>query len=883
MMNRYIIRLWYAVLLAVSLPLLACERDADDNVAEYGYVQFKLIKADSNSASTFSTRAGDELEYLSDAYKLTVVMQHDGSTIRQTLPLSAYNTENAAWGMQSEKLRLMTGRYEVIGFYLYNNLDEELLSGDGRGDFLVEEGGLVVKPIEVKTVKRGKVSFCLTKEFTRADEGCYRFDAIKTIDISVRNRFTQQTTTFERLTVKYEERFSDGSADESLYPDRNALESYAVCDTLLWIEAGDYTITGYTTYSDKRGKTRLETVVDDLGVEFKVEDNTTTRNVELPIRLALTAEHIKDYIALREIWLALDGENWTFHGEEYAKGTNWDFNKDIDMWGEQPGVTLDGDGRVVSLNISGFGARGIVPDAIGQLTELRVLYLGNHNEMLGGFDSGATMVQAKASARLSATDYYEKFVRRDAREELSEELKTVINRDAEQRPIIASRIELKDMAFGNLTNDIRGISRAMMRLTQLEQFFIANSPITADSFFVEVSKESEFYDERDEWQWSNFTQLTDVEIYNCSKLTRLPMEFLGALPAVQSLNLSANKSISGEQLKADWEAIIDSPMGATLQILYLGYNNLRETPSYDYLSRMSKLGLLDCTNNCLERIHPFGKLITPAKLYYDFNHITEIHAADDGYFCGLSQMEEFSARNNSLSVLPDIFTARSVYTMVSANFSNNRIDRLENGTAWRGINAATLNLSNNRFAELPAEIMQSGSMVETLMLSGNGIRHIAKGALTGKNSEYLRTIDLSFNRLTELPYDDFSVSNMPYLYGLDLSSNAFKEFPYAPLTIDHLTVMSIRQQRDDEGNRTLREWPTGLYTCPRLTAFYIGSNDLREVVDTISPYILLFEIKDNPNISIDLSAVCPYIELGYYELIYDSTQDIRGCDALDLD
>jgi hypothetical protein len=137
--------------------------------------------------------------------------------------------------------------------------------------------------------------------------------------------------------------------------------------------------------------------------------------------------------------------------------------------------------------------------------------------------------------------------------------------------------------------------------------------------------------------------------------------------------------------------------------------------------------------------------------------------------------------------------------------------------------------------------------------------------------------------LKEIPYDDFSALNIPYLYGIDLSSNAFEAFPYAPLGINTLTVMSIRQQRDDAGNRTLREWPTGLYTCPKMSAFYIGSNDLRKIEDTISPYILLFEIKDNPNISIDLSGVCPYIEMGYYELIYDSTQDIRGCDALNLD
>jgi hypothetical protein len=71
--------------------------------------------------------------------------------------------------------------------------------------------------------------------------------------------------------------------------------------------------------------------------------------------------------------------------------------------------------------------------------------------------------------------------------------------------------------------------------------------------------------------------------------------------------------------------------------------------------------------------------------------------------------------------------------------------------------------------------------------------------------------------------------------------------------------------------------------CPKLSALYIGSNDLRKIEDTISPYIMIFEIKDNPNISIDLSSVCDYIAIGYYLLIYDTWQDIRGCDAIVLD
>ena len=422
-----------------------------------------------------------------------------------------------------------------------------------------------------------------------------------------------------------------------------------------------------------------------------------------------------------------------------------------------------------------------------------------------------------------------------------------------------------------------------MRLTKLEQFFIANAPITADEFFVDVEEDSPYYDEQASWSWAQFEQLMDVEIYNCPNLKRLPMEFLASLPKLQSLNVAMNYGISGEQLKSDWEAFIDGESGDEIQILYLSYNNLRETPSHDYMKRMIKLGYLDCSSNKLEVVHSLGKEISPATLIFDYNNISTITVEPGDYFCGMSQLETFTCSNNRLRRLPDLFSARSIYTMLTANFSSNEISELENGDEWRGINTETLNLADNRLTTLPKRIMQSGSSVQTLMLSANGMRTIEEGALTGANSEMLTTIDLSFNRLKELPYNDFSISNIPYLYGIDLSSNAFEEFPYAPLSVDRLTVLSIRQQRDDEGNRTLKEWPTGIGTHKSMAALYIGSNDLRRIDDTISPYILLFEIKDNPNISIDLSSVCPYIEMGYYQLIYDSTQDIRGCDALNLD
>ena len=70
-----------------------------------------------------------------------------------------------------------------------------------------------------------------------------------------------------------------------------------------------------------------------------------------------------------------------------------------------------------------------------------------------------------------------------------------------------------------------------------------------------------------------------------------------------------------------------------------------------------------------------------------------------------------------------------------------------------------------------------------------------------------------------------------------------------------------------------------------MRALFLGGNNIGKVPDTetISYLIYVLDISDNPNIIINVSDVCPYIKAGMYNLIYDPTQDIRGCDALDLE
>ena len=93
-------------------------------------------------------------------------------------------------------------------------------------------------------------------------------------------------------------------------------------------------------------------------------------------------------------------------------------------------------------------------------------------------------------------------------------------------------------------------------------------------------------------------------------------------------------------------------------------------------------------------------------------------------------------------------------------------------------------------------------------------------------------------------------------------------------------MFAIRGQRNEKGERCLKEWPQGVYNHTGLRALYIGSNDLGLIDDTISYLIYYLDISDNPNIVFDASDICYAIQQGAYILIYDKTQNILNCDIL---
>ena len=882
------------LLLLVTMLTFAVTSCSDDETegwdGTYGYVQFKLSK----KVSTRATRAAalDKLEKLDDAKKIKVVMEHNGTTVSQTLVLNSYNSENAEYGLRSEKLQLASGTYTVIGFYLYDAVDEELLASSAGETFTVVGGGLEVQNLMVETVERGKVKFNLVKEWekTRAGNTEYLFSNIRLIDISVTNLFTRETFTFPGVKVKYKE-----ASEEHQNPD-DENDKYmevgtAYCDSTVWLPAGTYQVTSYTTYGQTGAvKTKYETQ-PVKGEAFIVEDNQLNDKAQVPILLSKTKEYIKDYEALKAIWESLQGKEWSFYGDATFKGANWNFNKELDMWGDQPGVTLNSNGRVTGLVLAGFGAKGIVPDAIGQLTELQVLNLGSHDEKIGAniftdYDANILTAAKKQSMR---HDYETKFLKYDPRIHMSEMIIESVNSDKNLKHGMTriqkdSRVNLKDAQIGTMTNQITGVSKAIYRLTKLQQFYIGNSPVTSGEVCAKFYNEGDavygqFAQEFKEEDWDNMTNLTDIELYNCPKISRIP-DFYYNLPNLQAMNLARCKGISAAQLRDDWERLATEKTGKTLQILYLSYNNLEEFPDTWALSRMTNLGLLDLAYNNIKKVHPFGKEITLSSLYLNNNQIEEIPAD----LCGFTDdVETLTFAHNKLKKIPNIFDASSVRVMGSVDFSYNDITGVDtsNGT-YKGINASTVSLSYNKIEKFPSELFAAGSPITSIDLSGNQMRTIPKGSIKGKNAYLLQVIDLRFNKLTSLS-DDFRSTTLPYITNMDVSYNCFSEVPTQPLNSANLRAFAINHQRDANENRCLRTWPTGITSCPSLIQFQIGSNDIRKVEEKLTYHLYIVNIKDNPNISIDVTSVCPYIKAGAYRLFYDKTQDIRGCDALDLE
>lgn len=865
----------------------------DNRDLDYGYVQFKLYKEASygtpegDDAQTLSRAVKPQLDYLAEASKVQVTLTAGEQTIVQTLTLSAADAASAEYGMRSAKLKLLTGNYSITRFTLFDAEDQELYNGTAADPTLtVVSGGLTVHDLTVNVQPRGKVRFTLTKDMSgfnppksRSVSREYIFEEIGSFDVTVQNTETNNLVSFEKLPATFSIHF-DGSGT-------GYQTSTCACDSLLSLAAGNYAVIRYVTY-DSDG-ILLETNTSPAESPFTVEDNRTT-DADVAVTLYEADEYMKDHYALYAIWKALNGPKWSYEGENYPAGSNWDFNKDPDLWSYQPGVEVHTNGRIAKIDISGFGFSGDMPKELGQLTELVELYLGTHNDTNVGFkdptldpdqsltersrnrmENHRALLHAMHPAtqmswpcafalrehgiHIRATELYDQGYTEDQIFEAS------TGRQRDIRPM--------DTSHGKLCNGLRSLPAEIGNLKKLEYLYIANSAIESLPDYEGEGREG----------MSGLAACTDFEVYNCPNMKKFPRA-IAKMPKLVAANLSNNKQWEAQDLHDGLTELAEGPSKEYIQMLYLTDNSLEELPaSFRNLKRMS---LLDLTHNNIHTLHPLGEEVAPVELVFSHNQIEEIPVDENGRFCNMDDLTEFSFSFNKLKKFPNIFSSEMISAISNVDFSYNDLQDYtdEEAAAFKGIYVQTLTLAGNPgLTKYPKWLGDSDSEVSYIILRGCGLTEFPEGCFEGKYSSRLISFDLTYNRLTDLP-DDFSADTLPYLYGLDLSQNAFAKFPYEPMTCKGLTVFAIRGQRDEQGERCLREWPTGVYQHTGLRGFYIGSNDLRKIDDTISTAIWTLDISDNPNITFDASDVCYAWENGAYILIYDKTQNITNCEAM---
>lgn len=841
-------------LLSSVLLFTGCTDEAEP-VSEpgYGYVQFHLFKKGSY------TKAGDKLEYLRDAAKIRVTLRsQDNDIITPVAVVEAVDKNLSEWGLQTAKIRLIAGKYTMTAYEIYDGLDNSVLVGAPSETVVldVKANGIVSEDIALNVVDRGWAKFRLVKDLSEivgtragkdgADE--HPFYGIQSVDLTVKNKNTGEITEITNIEVTH--KFVDG--EKAADPDY--VSGICVSDTLVALKGGTYTVTKFRTYFDYFRKV-YETSTNVAENEFVVKDNQET-DADVPVTLHTTSGHVQDALALREIWEALDGPNWRI---------KWEFNCDVDAWTANTGVQILGNGRVASLDLTGTGAKGAMPAAIAKLTELRKLTLGTigYNAAAGG----TTVTTGRKLTYFTPEDHEADrrltIGTRDPRSRFSKELQQSFEIAGDPvKPGVKSLSERMPVMYKPEVNatDIVSLPDEINQLKNLEHITIAFSPIK--TFPADMS---------------GLTALTDVEIFACTELTEFP-KGLATCPKLTSLTYSFNVNTAISSMEEGLSAINNGPASKTIQLLYFPNQRIDNMPDLSNIPRLSVLVIQGCGLKSFTA--PFSKDQFFVQFMASDNELTSLPRDEKGNFLAYNaETEEVNFSGNKFTELPDIFDAKSAYQVGTVDFSKNQIASVEHGDAYRGIKAATFDISYNKLKELPVQLFgTSSSSISYLKIDGNGMEKISKEAIEGKYTYRTTTISMAYNKLKSLP-DEFDSLTFPYLSGIDMSYNRFDYFPYTAVNNQYLSVFIFRHQRDADGDRCMRTWPAGIgQALAGLRALYLGSNDIRVVTDQLSYMIYNLDIQDNPNISIDVSAVCSYIKSGWFNLMYSPGQDIRGCD-----
>lgn len=851
------------ILLAASL-LTGCADDEQQPGKGYGYLQFHIQKE-----STRAITEGNPLVHLADARKVKLSLRYNGRFIEQTLNLEAVSAEAAEYGLYTENIKLQSGDYQLLGYAIYG----EYRSGD-MPDILqvvtleeaeqihVSPASLTRHDLYVEAREYGTFSTRIIRlepeVQTRAGSPIYSelfdYDDVDSVQF-VLERSEADVIYREDCKVKAYRSLSDDAP--TFYTDS------------IQVQSGQYTITHFELFN----RQRRFMYAQDVEIPFQVSHFQLSQP-EVGVQLSENGS-VRDGIALKQIWDAMDGPSWSFH-DQSGYGSNWVFTlsdgspRPVSAWVNQVGVVTNSFGRVISLNLGAFNPLGNVPDALGELDALERLYLGEHTDDVYYTLEGVGDIHYRISPYLlsQTTDI------RQHRMEIARE-RAFLRSLAEATPLqqalsplaasstqsqisrlrYATRVETGSNAPANR---ITGITEKIGQLENLQELYIANTLITK----LPASM-------------SQLTNVTDLELFN-NPLTELDGDVFKGMENLTAVNIDRLFNLSESQINAAMDKMFQ--YCPKIQLLYLCHCRLTHAPSK--LNLLTDLRLLDLSHN---RISSMPSLLpmAPIQVILDHNQLTSLPAD----FCKIDDIESFSCTDNLLQEFPVVLSnLQSQYSFEKVNLSGNRIHGFQSG--FQGIRCEQLFLSSNQMGRrngesgkgyMPEEFARTKSVINYLDLAFNNIDTLRNAAIRGLSS--VQAFDLSKNFLRYLP-SAFNSETFPWLTGLDLSANRFEGFPANVLNVLSLTQLVIKDQgyfRDEAETqwvRTMTEWPAYLHLHASLTTVNMSGNDFREVT-TFPSNLNSLNICGNPNIRMTIPADVWYrMQNGLFVLYMDKDQNV---------
>lgn len=830
--------------------------------SKYGFIQLKLQK----KGATKGLVEGGELDYLREARKIELVMMQNNRTIRQSVNLHAVNDQAAEFGLTSDRIQVLAGNYDITGYVIYG----QEVTADNRMEILqiadleeplkvtVEQEFLTNVQLAIEAQLTGKLALILDKDMSgvQPDENQWKKSVATQAEY---DNFNYASTDSVTVFLRYGQ---NGAALSYTFKAKQRNKELLLSTDTLNLPEGQYTMTQFQLRNAKREIIYAATQQRVYDVKhFELTRDT----VNVAIQMNGT---IRDGIALRNIWEAMDGANWYYQGQNSSTGVNWLFTyadgtpRPVDAWTRQPGVSIDNNGRVKGLDLGSFNPVGMVPDAIGDLTELEILYLGTHSDAGNSIDpSEGEKVLDTYALYLQGVDLQE--ARWDIARERSlirygsiAKKGTLGFKSENERPI---RYATTMAQFpGDRHNRITGISEAIGKLKKLNTLNIANGLVSKLPASI-----------------AQLSNLTDLEIYNC-RLDEFPT-VITQLPELISLNMSGITGLSSDKFVAGLQALCDGSSKKKIQLLYLNRNSLKALP--DNIGNLTKLGLLDIAYNDIEAIAPMSK-VALVHAIFNFNKLKVIPEN----FCKVEDIEIFAVENNALTVFPGFLSnLETIYRMDEVNLSFNKISSFP--ASFKGIRAEQVNLNGNQLGGnttprlLPSALSDTNSEIDYLLISNNDLDSIPFTAF--QNMKSLQALECSGNLLKYLP-GQFHNEYLPWLSGLDFSNNQFRQFPEVVLNLLALNNLNVSSQGYFKNSsatnyvRTMTEWPANLNKHFTLKILNMSGNDFRKV-QNFPTNVNYLNISDNPNIFMTVpSEIISRIINGSFGFVFDEDQHLVG-------